>query len=151
MHESRHPATYCKSTPYPSEDSFGAWLLLSIDHIYEVKTTTIFERITLDCLLAMTSHPPGKCCLTGVKHEGTAVGEFKTIGDCKLQTSNACNEKRNSLANVQAIDECYVSQSANGDNTNAILFLTDAVGHRSINTHLQVLPQNHPLSGCDNI
>jgi hypothetical protein len=27
----------------------------------------------------MASNPPGKCCTIGVKHEGEAKGELKTI------------------------------------------------------------------------
>lgn len=34
----------------------------------------------------MTSHPPGKCCYQGVKHEGTATGEFSTLGDFEIYT-----------------------------------------------------------------
>lgn len=29
----------------------------------------------------MASNPPGKCCSIGVKHEGEAKGEIKTIND----------------------------------------------------------------------
>jgi hypothetical protein len=29
----------------------------------------------------MASHPPGKCCTIGVKHEGEAKGELTTIKD----------------------------------------------------------------------
>lgn len=29
----------------------------------------------------MASNPIGQCCVVGVKHEGTAVGEVKTLGN----------------------------------------------------------------------
>lgn len=29
----------------------------------------------------MASHPPRSCCYAGVKHEGTASGEMKSVGD----------------------------------------------------------------------
>lgn len=32
----------------------------------------------------MASHPPGKCCYQGVKHEGTATGDYCTLGDFEI-------------------------------------------------------------------
>lgn len=29
----------------------------------------------------MASNPPGRCCTIGVKHDGEAKGELKTIND----------------------------------------------------------------------
>ena len=37
----------------------------------------------------MTSHPPGACCYAGVKHEGTATGEMKSVGDVETYATPA--------------------------------------------------------------
>jgi hypothetical protein len=34
----------------------------------------------------MASNPPGSCCYKGVKHEGSATGEFSTLGDFEIYT-----------------------------------------------------------------
>jgi len=62
----------------------------------------------------MTSHPPGQCCLVGVKHEGTATGSM------------------NSIANY----ESYVATPKNGSNGNGIIILTDVMGHVALNAQL---------------
>ncbi|OCK83763.1 alpha/beta-hydrolase [Lepidopterella palustris CBS 459.81] len=62
----------------------------------------------------MTSHPPAACCTVGVKHEGTAVGEIKKIGDIST----------------------YFSYPKDKSTHNAILILTDVFGHEFINVQL---------------
>eukprot|EP01099_Mayorella_cantabrigiensis_P005619 TRINITY_DN4564_c0_g1_i1.p1 TRINITY_DN4564_c0_g1~~TRINITY_DN4564_c0_g1_i1.p1 ORF type:complete len:255 (-),score=42.58 TRINITY_DN4564_c0_g1_i1:204-968(-) len=62
----------------------------------------------------MASNPPGACCYKGVKHEGEATGEFVTIGDF----------------------EAYVSWPEDKSTENAILLITDVIGHRFINAQL---------------
>ena len=37
----------------------------------------------------MASHPPGKCCTIGVRHEGEAKGELTTIKDSTLPPPNS--------------------------------------------------------------
>jgi len=62
----------------------------------------------------MTSHQPGACCTVGVKHEGTAVGEIKKIGDIST----------------------YFSYPKDKSTHNAILIITDVIGHEFINVQL---------------
>ncbi|PYI01414.1 dienelactone hydrolase family protein [Aspergillus sclerotiicarbonarius CBS 121057] len=62
----------------------------------------------------MTSNPPSRCCMVGHLHEGEAKGEIRQI------------------ANIST----YVSYPSNQSSENAILFLTDAMGHRFINAQL---------------
>ncbi|KAI9836852.1 MAG: hypothetical protein M1819_001017 [Sarea resinae] len=62
----------------------------------------------------MASNPPGKCCTVGVKHEGKATGEMKMVGDV----------------------ETYFAYPASKDPTNAILILTDVIGHAFLNAQL---------------
>ncbi|KIW40993.1 uncharacterized protein PV06_06591 [Exophiala oligosperma] len=62
----------------------------------------------------MTSHPPGKCCYQGVKHEGTATGEFSTLGDFEI----------------------YTKYPENKSTEKGILIITDVIGHRFINANL---------------
>ncbi|KAH7051008.1 Alpha/Beta hydrolase protein [Macrophomina phaseolina] len=62
----------------------------------------------------MASYPPGRCCITGVKHEGTAVGKFEKVGGV----------------------DAYVTYPEDKSTHTAVLFLTDAMGHASINAHL---------------
>ncbi|KAF4303258.1 Sec1-like protein [Botryosphaeria dothidea] len=62
----------------------------------------------------MASYPPGKCCITGVKHEGTALGKFEDIGGVNS----------------------YVTYPEDKSTHTAILFLTDAMGHVGINAQL---------------
>ncbi|KAI9739051.1 MAG: hypothetical protein M1834_007263 [Cirrosporium novae-zelandiae] len=62
----------------------------------------------------MASNPPGKCCTVGVKHEGESSGELKKIGDV----------------------EVYLAYPSNKSTHNAILLLTDVIGHRFINAQL---------------
>ncbi|KAF2457445.1 dienelactone hydrolase family protein [Lineolata rhizophorae] len=63
----------------------------------------------------MASHPPGQCCIVGVKHEGQATGEMKTIGD-----------------NIST----YFAYPKDKSTQNAILILTDGMGHGVINSQL---------------
>lgn len=62
----------------------------------------------------MASNPAGQCCAVGVKHEGTAVGEIKKIGDVRA----------------------YFSYPENKSTQNAILILTDIIGMDFINVQL---------------
>jgi len=62
----------------------------------------------------MASNPPAKCCTVGVKHEGEATGELKSIGDT----------------------ECYFAYPKDKSTSNAILFLPDVIGHKFINAQL---------------
>ena len=62
----------------------------------------------------MASHPPASCCYQGVKHEGTAVGEIKKIGDI----------------------ETYFSYPKDKSTDNAIIIFTDIIGHKLINVQL---------------
>ncbi|KAF2101625.1 dienelactone hydrolase family protein [Rhizodiscina lignyota] len=62
----------------------------------------------------MASNPPGRCCTIGVKHEGEAVGEMGKIGDF----------------------ETYFSYPEDKSTTNAILLVTDVLGHGFINAQL---------------
>ncbi|KAF2195767.1 alpha/beta-hydrolase [Zopfia rhizophila CBS 207.26] len=62
----------------------------------------------------MASNPPGACCTVGVKHEGTAVGEVKKIGDVRT----------------------YFSYPKDKSTQNAILIITDVIGMDFINVQL---------------
>jgi len=62
----------------------------------------------------MTSHQPAACCTVGVKHEGEAVGELGKISDF----------------------EVYYSYPKDRSTQNAILILTDVIGHSFINVQL---------------
>ncbi|KAK5005428.1 hypothetical protein LTR28_007736, partial [Elasticomyces elasticus] len=62
----------------------------------------------------MTSHPPGKCCTIGVKHEGEAKGQMRNIGDIST----------------------YFSEPESKQHDLAILLLPDAFGHEAINSQL---------------
>ncbi|KAI9878801.1 MAG: hypothetical protein M1830_010485 [Pleopsidium flavum] len=62
----------------------------------------------------MTSHPPGKCCTVGVKHEGQSTGETKKIGDT----------------------DTYFAYPKDKSTENAIFLFTDVIGHSFINAQL---------------
>ncbi|QYT01708.1 Dienelactone hydrolase [Trichoderma simmonsii] len=62
----------------------------------------------------MASNPPGRCCVTGARHEGSPRGEIKTFNDV----------------------EVYITYPEDKSTENAILFLTDVMGHRFINAQL---------------
>ncbi|KAL9049883.1 MAG: hypothetical protein Q9162_006967 [Coniocarpon cinnabarinum] len=62
----------------------------------------------------MASHPPGQCCTVGVKHEGTPKGEITKVGEY----------------------ESYISHPENKATENAVLILTDVLGHKFINLQL---------------
>ncbi|KIW23500.1 uncharacterized protein PV07_11693 [Cladophialophora immunda] len=64
----------------------------------------------------MTSHGPSTCCYRGFKHEGEATGQIEQWKDF----------------------EVYVKYPENKSTDKAILFLTDVIGHRSINSQLMV-------------
>lgn len=57
---------------------------------------------------------PSKCCISGVKHEGTPTGTHKNIGSIPT----------------------YFAYPESKQTTKAILFLTDAFGHNLINNQL---------------
>ncbi|CAO2654393.1 Nn.00g111260.m01.CDS01 [Neocucurbitaria sp. VM-36] len=54
----------------------------------------------------MASNPMQRCCITGVKHEGTPKGEIKKIGDIRT----------------------YFAYPENGSTQNAVLIMTDVFG-----------------------
>ncbi|KAI9724750.1 MAG: hypothetical protein M1812_000025 [Candelaria pacifica] len=62
----------------------------------------------------MAEYVPRDCCVTGVKHEGTAHGEMKNIGET----------------------ETYLSYPKDGSTQRAIIILTDVIGHGFINAQL---------------
>ncbi|KAL6699249.1 esterase/lipase [Trichoderma pleuroticola] len=62
----------------------------------------------------MASNPPGRCCVTGGRHEGSPRGEIKIFNDV----------------------EVYITYPNDKSTENAILLLTDVMGHRFINAQL---------------
>ncbi|KAI9712349.1 MAG: hypothetical protein M1820_001562 [Bogoriella megaspora] len=66
----------------------------------------------------MASNPPGQCCTIGVKHEGEAQGEIKNVGDVPT----------------------YFSYPKDKSTANAVLILTDVIGHGFINAQLYDIP-----------
>ncbi|KAL1964139.1 hypothetical protein VTN77DRAFT_7227 [Rasamsonia byssochlamydoides] len=62
----------------------------------------------------MTSHPAAQCCTVGVRHEGKAVGEIGKIGNIST----------------------YFSYPKDRNTENAVLILTDVMGHEFINAQL---------------
>jgi dienelactone hydrolase len=81
----------------------------------------------------MSSNPPSKCCTIGVRHSGESTGELKFIGESKqsqlLQSiSIPSTHKR--------IAEAYFAYPPDKSTTNAILLITDVIGHKYINVQL---------------
>ncbi|KAH8819821.1 dienelactone hydrolase [Xylogone sp. PMI_703] len=70
----------------------------------------------------MTSNPPAKCCAIGYKYEENSIGKYIKINDV----------------------EVYITEPAT-PSTNAIILLTDIVGHRFIN--LQLLADQFAANG----
>ncbi|EUC33591.1 hypothetical protein COCCADRAFT_4891 [Bipolaris zeicola 26-R-13] len=62
----------------------------------------------------MASNPMGKCCIVGVKHQGTPKGNVKQIGNIRT----------------------YFAYPEDGSTQNAILLMTDALGMDFLNTQL---------------
>ncbi|KAH9828115.1 Dienelactone hydrolase family, partial [Teratosphaeria destructans] len=62
----------------------------------------------------MASNPPGRCCTIGVRHQGTAKGELKKIGDIST----------------------YFAYPEDKSTDHAILLLPDVIGHEFINAQL---------------
>ncbi|PVH97185.1 alpha/beta-hydrolase [Periconia macrospinosa] len=62
----------------------------------------------------MASNPMGRCCTVGVKHEGTAKGEFKDVGGVPS----------------------YVVYPEDKNTQNAIVIFTDVHGYKFINSQL---------------
>ena len=62
----------------------------------------------------MASNPMGKCCIVGVKHQGTPKGNVKQIGNIRT----------------------YFTYPEDGSTQNAILIMTDALGMDFLNTQL---------------
>jgi len=62
----------------------------------------------------MSSNPPSKCCTIGVRHSGESTGEIKFIGEI----------------------ETYFAYPPDKSTTNAILLITDVIGHKLINVQL---------------
>jgi len=62
----------------------------------------------------MASYPPQQCCIAGVKHEGEPTGELKTIAGTST----------------------YVAYPPDKSTENAIVLLTDILGHKFLNNQL---------------
>lgn len=62
----------------------------------------------------MASNPMGKCCIVGVKHQGTPKGNVKQIGNIRT----------------------YFTYPEDGSTQNAILIMTDALGMDFLNAQL---------------
>ncbi|KAF2495550.1 alpha/beta-hydrolase [Lophium mytilinum] len=62
----------------------------------------------------MASHQPAACCTVGVKHSGESVGELGKIGEI----------------------DTYFSYPKDRSTQNAILIITDVIGHEFINVQL---------------
>jgi hypothetical protein len=78
----------------------------------------------------MASHPIAKCCTVGVKHEGTAVGEIKKIGDGGSNTVRG-----SSLADLSIV-RTYFSYPEDKSTQNAILILTGKSTHLTLLTNI---------------
>lgn len=62
----------------------------------------------------MASHAPGNCCYTGVKHEGEATGEMRSVGEV----------------------ETYFAYPKDKSTKKGLLLITDVIGHKFINVQL---------------
>jgi len=71
----------------------------------------------------MASNPPGRCCTIGVKHEGQAKGELKSINGI----------------------DTYLAYPEDKSTANAILILTDVIGVKFINVQLFVFASNESI------
>ncbi len=81
----------------------------------------------------MAEYVPRDCCVTGVKHEGTAQGEMKMVAESANRDSPVFQ-----LVSLlkQPTAETYLSYPTNGNTQKAVLFLTDVIGHGFINAQL---------------
>lgn len=81
----------------------------------------------------MASNPPARCCTIGVKHEGEAKGEIKNIDSSSYyQQQNDRVKSKFTYATVST----YFAYPENKSTDNAILILTDVIGHKFINAQL---------------
>ncbi|KAK5172194.1 uncharacterized protein LTR77_003832 [Saxophila tyrrhenica] len=62
----------------------------------------------------MASHPPSKCCIVGVKHEGEAVGTVEKVGGY----------------------DAYITYPKDGSSKNAVIIFPDFMGYELINARL---------------
>jgi hypothetical protein len=69
----------------------------------------------------MASHPPAQCCAVGVKHEGTAKGEVKTIDNSMVITVTP-------IYVLMWTVRTYVSYPEDKSSQEAIIILTDIMG-----------------------
>lgn len=78
----------------------------------------------------MTANPPAHCCTVGFLHEGQANGEIQEIASSEFVMRYMMT------ATNRLVVSSYVSYPPDRSTNNAILFLTDAMGHRFINAQL---------------
>lgn len=78
----------------------------------------------------MASNPPGACCATGFKHEGTPVGETKNIGGGKQHhDTEFIIIQRLTLSLLRITVDTYISAPKdNKTPQKAVLILTDIFG-----------------------
>jgi len=89
--------------------------LPSIETQYNITLITTTTTTTTNTATTMAlAAPPGKCCITGVRHEGKPTGSSQKIGQI----------------------DTYVAYPEDKSTDKAILFLTDAFGHNFINNKL---------------
>jgi dienelactone hydrolase len=72
----------------------------------------------------MASNPPARCCTIGVKHDGEAKGELKTVNGSM------------SLPYPPFLQIAYISLPESKDTSTAIIILPDVIGHEFINAQL---------------
>lgn len=68
----------------------------------------------------MTSRPPGQCCIVGVTHEGTAVGEIKKVGDGQSKIDSQAIQTKDSHG---LIVRTYFSYPKDKKTDNAVLIV----------------------------
>lgn len=83
----------------------------------------------------MASNAPGPCCVVGVKHDGEVNGQIETIGNGIIYACFINYYKLNFIQLTKSV-EAYVSYPVDRSTKRAILLLSDALGHRFINSQL---------------
>jgi hypothetical protein len=82
----------------------------------------------------MASNPPGRCCTIGVKHEGEAKGEIKAIDSSWYHQQPGRVKSKFTYSTVST----YFAYPEDKSTENAILILTDVIGHKFINAQLYI-------------
>lgn len=96
----------------------------------------------------MASNPPGRCCITGVKHEGTAKGELKEFGGGRHSWARSSHKSEAEYITVST----YFSYPENSKQAeDAILVLTDFFGNEFINIQLCVDADANLISWLDRL